>query len=185
MQTDTASVLHEAMGYIRFLHDQVQLLCSPYLQHLPSSPHHLFSSDCGSNEWEEPSQDLRSRGLCLVPVACTAHVGNNNGADFWSPATMNNNISTEDMQLHDVENFSVRSMRRLRVLLIRRKEFFGMDLLFLLARFVIILIFDFYFRLFSFNNLLDYGNLENCSWWLLQKRAHPGPIRFGPGRAWA
>lgn len=32
MQTDTASVLHEAMGYIKFLHDQVHVLCSPYLQ---------------------------------------------------------------------------------------------------------------------------------------------------------
>lgn len=31
-QTDTASVLHEAMGYIKFLHEQVQVLCSPYLQ---------------------------------------------------------------------------------------------------------------------------------------------------------
>lgn len=31
-QTDTASVLYEAMGYIRFLQEQIQVLCSPYLQ---------------------------------------------------------------------------------------------------------------------------------------------------------
>jgi len=30
-QTDAASVLHEAMGYIKFLQDQIQVLCSPYL----------------------------------------------------------------------------------------------------------------------------------------------------------
>lgn len=82
-KTDTASVLHEAMGYIRFLHDQVQVLCSPYLQRLPSLPD-------GEEEKKEEatSNDLRSRGLCLVPMDCTAHVANNNGADFWSPVTM-------------------------------------------------------------------------------------------------
>ncbi|KAL4317900.1 hypothetical protein GQ457_18G016150 [Hibiscus cannabinus] len=78
-KTDTASVLHEAMGYIRFLHDQVQVLCSPYLQHPPNGD-------------EEPGKELKSRGLCLVPVACTLHVANSNGADFWSPAMGNNVI---------------------------------------------------------------------------------------------
>ncbi|OMO63317.1 hypothetical protein COLO4_32577 [Corchorus olitorius] len=84
-KTDTASVLHEAMGYIRFLHDQVQVLCSPYLQHL---------ADDGENLSEESRNDLKSRGLCLVPVACTMHVANSNGADFWSPA-MGNNVTKQ------------------------------------------------------------------------------------------
>ncbi|KAG4945003.1 Transcription factor bHLH113 [Glycine soja] len=38
-KTDTTSVLHEAIGYIRFLHDQVPVLCSPYLESSPSSYH--------------------------------------------------------------------------------------------------------------------------------------------------
>ncbi|WCJ17831.1 basic helix-loop-helix (bHLH) DNA-binding superfamily protein [Euphorbia peplus] len=77
-KTDTASVLHEAMGYIKFLHEQLQVLCSPYLQHLPPEDK--------ENGGEQSINDLRSRGLCLVPVDCTLHVASTNGADFWSPA---------------------------------------------------------------------------------------------------
>ncbi|XP_044481047.1 transcription factor bHLH113-like [Mangifera indica] len=87
-KTDTASVLHEAMGYIRFLHDQVQVLCSPYLQH------HL--PDGGQNGGDEELRtDLKSRGLCLVPVASTVHAANSNGADFWSPAMGNYGSSSK------------------------------------------------------------------------------------------
>lgn len=36
---------------------------------------------------EKPLKDLRSRGLCLVPVSCTQLVGgDNNGAAYWTPA---------------------------------------------------------------------------------------------------
>ncbi|XP_057732452.1 transcription factor bHLH68-like isoform X2 [Arachis stenosperma] len=35
---------------------------------------------------DNKAKDLRSRGLCLVPVSFTQHVGNENGADFWAPA---------------------------------------------------------------------------------------------------
>ncbi|KAJ8763374.1 hypothetical protein K2173_002257 [Erythroxylum novogranatense] len=75
-KTDTASVLHEAMGYIRFRQDQVQVLCSPHL---------LTPALNGGGE--ESGKDLRSRGLCLVPAV---HVANSTGADYCSPATMGN-----------------------------------------------------------------------------------------------
>ncbi|TVU44943.1 hypothetical protein EJB05_04406 [Eragrostis curvula] len=87
-KSDTASVLHEALGYIRFLHDQVQVLSSPYMQRLPASAHAPESSAGTVVEPPRPS-DLRSRGLCLVPIACTEHVagdGHGNGADMWSVA---------------------------------------------------------------------------------------------------
>ncbi|KAF3794299.1 Transcription factor [Nymphaea thermarum] len=117
-KTDTASVLHEAMGYIKFLHDQVQVLSSPYLQLIPSvqrpvstvththmlrcrttfapspslSLSHYMLLCCFSHmkkeapDGEGANYDLRSRGLCLVPVSCTVHVASSNGADFWAPA---------------------------------------------------------------------------------------------------
>lgn len=40
----------------------------------------------------ETRNDLRSKGLCLVPVELTLHVADSNGADFWLSSMMNNNV---------------------------------------------------------------------------------------------
>lgn len=37
---------------------------------------------------EGAQKDLRSRGLCLVPISCTQNVGNETGADYWAPAAL-------------------------------------------------------------------------------------------------
>ncbi|KAK4405189.1 Transcription factor [Sesamum angolense] len=93
-KTDTASVLHEALGYIRFLHDQVQVLCSPYLQCSSSSSEALQGPDDGeSKEGQRKRDDLRSRGLCLIPMELTLHVADSNGADLWSSAAMVDSVS--------------------------------------------------------------------------------------------
>lgn len=73
--TDTACILYEVLGYIRFLHGQVQVLSSPYLQCLlPPASHVPLPAVV------EPS-DLRSRGLCLVPICCSDRV---DGVDVCS-----------------------------------------------------------------------------------------------------
>ncbi|KAK9022612.1 hypothetical protein V6N11_002859 [Hibiscus sabdariffa] len=78
-KTDTASVLLEVIGYIRFLQDQIEALSSPYLG--TASPN-------VRNQQSDNPKDLRSRGLCLVPVSCTTHHAetDNNGAQFWAPS---------------------------------------------------------------------------------------------------
>ncbi|KAK9268332.1 hypothetical protein L1049_000080 [Liquidambar formosana] len=112
-KTDTASVLLEAIGYIRFLQSQIEALSLPYLGSgsgnirqqqsvqgernciFPEDPGQLLNDNCmkrkGASEQdshEEPKKDLRSRGLCLVPVSCTLQVGSDNGADYWAPAAL-------------------------------------------------------------------------------------------------
>ncbi|CAI9753799.1 unnamed protein product [Fraxinus pennsylvanica] len=94
-KTDTASVLSEAIGYIKFLQGQIEALSSPYMRNASRSMGHQQSvqeRDClfpeeSSQNIEDGPKDLRSKGLCLVPVSCTQLVGSDiNGADYWAPA---------------------------------------------------------------------------------------------------
>ncbi|XVF62101.1 hypothetical protein PTKIN_Ptkin08bG0190300 [Pterospermum kingtungense] len=74
-QTDTASVLTEAIGYIQFLHDQVQTLSVPFMKSSQSKLHRTVQV-LGSKEEqakEEQKHDLRSRGLCLVSQSCASY----------------------------------------------------------------------------------------------------------------
>ncbi|KAK1324789.1 hypothetical protein QJS10_CPA01g01067 [Acorus calamus] len=83
-KTDTASVLHEAIEYIKFLHDQVNNLSTPYMKSGPPMQHHHQRSERPKDE-EGPKRDLRSRGLCLVPISSTFAVTSETTADFWTP----------------------------------------------------------------------------------------------------
>ncbi|KAJ7963033.1 Transcription factor bHLH68 [Quillaja saponaria] len=111
-KTDTASVLLEAIGYIRFLQGQIEALSFPYMGNaarnirnqlsvhgerncvFPEDPGQLLNdTSCLkrkgalNQEAQDKSKDLRSRGLCLVPLSCTQHVGSDqNGADYWAQA---------------------------------------------------------------------------------------------------
>ncbi|KAA3457522.1 transcription factor bHLH110-like protein [Gossypium australe] len=83
-KTDTASVLTEAIGYIQFLHDQVETLSVPFMKSSQSKLYRTRQMSCYENNYrelkltafsshrqglkeEEQKPDLRSRGLCLVP----------------------------------------------------------------------------------------------------------------------
>uniref|UniRef100_A0A0D3FXE8 BHLH domain-containing protein n=2 Tax=Oryza TaxID=4527 RepID=A0A0D3FXE8_9ORYZ len=76
-KTDTASVLQEASGYIKFLHQQLEVLSSPYMR-APPVP--------GAAPEDPDHYSLRNRGLCLVPVDQTLQLTQSNGADLWAPA---------------------------------------------------------------------------------------------------
>ncbi|XP_062190473.1 transcription factor bHLH123-like isoform X2 [Phragmites australis] len=84
-KTDTASVLYEAINYIKWLHEQVQLLSDPYMKTSSSKEYNTWGG-LDRKEKSETEIDLRSRGLCLVPVSCTPQMyRDNNGLDYWTP----------------------------------------------------------------------------------------------------
>jgi hypothetical protein len=58
-------------------HDSLHIFVKIYV--------YIFIGSCLQDNQDQP-KDLRSRGLCLVPVSCTQHVGSDNGADYWAPA---------------------------------------------------------------------------------------------------
>ncbi|CAN0861600.1 Transcription factor bHLH110 [Linum grandiflorum] len=81
-KTDTASVLTEAIGYIQFLHDQVQTLSVPYMRSTSNNkPTRTFmlrsSRDQNDYQYQHQHQhqkeDLKSRGLCLVPQSFASY----------------------------------------------------------------------------------------------------------------
>ncbi|XP_062013356.1 transcription factor bHLH112-like isoform X2 [Rosa rugosa] len=83
-KTDTASVLHEAIEYIKFLHDQVGVLSTPYMKNGAPMQHQQGCDKLKEAE-QEGKHDLKSRGLCLVPISSTFPVANETTADFWTP----------------------------------------------------------------------------------------------------
>ncbi|KAJ9560083.1 hypothetical protein OSB04_005243 [Centaurea solstitialis] len=84
-KTDTASVLMEAIGYIKFLQNQVETLSVPYMNSTPKA--NRTSSRGGSIKDinEETKRDLRSRGLCLVPLSCLSYVTYGGGSIWATP----------------------------------------------------------------------------------------------------
>ncbi|XP_055809347.1 transcription factor bHLH123-like isoform X2 [Solanum dulcamara] len=85
-KTDTASVLSEAIEYIKFLHDQIGALSAPYMKS-GASMQHQQSRNKSEDVGEGRSKDLRNQGLCLVPISSTFPITHETTVDLWTPNT--------------------------------------------------------------------------------------------------
>lgn len=83
-KTDTASVLMEAIGYIKFLQNQVETLSVPYMKSSRNRAKKMQGGIGDVNGEEEGTRDLRTRGLCLVPLSCLSYV-TDGGGGVWAP----------------------------------------------------------------------------------------------------
>ncbi|KAG9453624.1 hypothetical protein H6P81_006528 [Aristolochia fimbriata] len=82
-KTDTASVLQEATIYIKLLQEQIQVLSNPYFRYRSSHPSQ------GTSGGGEDGYDLRSRGLCLVPISSTLNLAKEAGSINRCPSGRN------------------------------------------------------------------------------------------------
>ncbi|CAA3016655.1 transcription factor bHLH110 isoform X1 [Olea europaea subsp. europaea] len=82
-KTDTASVLMEATGYIKFLQNQVETLSVPYMKSSRNKTSRATKGVSTDDENEEPKRDLRSRGLCLVPLSSLSYITDGVGGAVW------------------------------------------------------------------------------------------------------
>ncbi|XP_010434190.1 PREDICTED: transcription factor bHLH103-like [Camelina sativa] len=75
-KTDTASVLQDAIEYIKFLQEQIieKVSSDPHLNSRGSGEQKQWSGKSSNSTHDQgcsPRQDLRSRGLCLMPISST------------------------------------------------------------------------------------------------------------------
>ncbi|KAL2495208.1 transcription factor bHLH [Forsythia ovata] len=82
-KTDTASVLQEAIEYIKFLHDQVSVLSTPYMKNV-APPVQRQQPASKLKDQQGSKHDLKSQGLCLVPISSTFPISAENTTDFWT-----------------------------------------------------------------------------------------------------
>ncbi|XP_076887615.1 transcription factor bHLH112-like [Bidens hawaiensis] len=83
-KTDTASVLHEAIEYIKLLHDQVNVLSTPYMKNGATMQVQQMNVKLKDNHEGVKQQDLKSRGLCLVPISSTFPVASEAAPEYWT-----------------------------------------------------------------------------------------------------
>ncbi|XP_054824968.1 transcription factor bHLH110-like isoform X2 [Prosopis cineraria] len=74
-KTNTASVLDETVGYIHFLHGQIQTLSISYMKSSKTKRLRTLQ-DFREEKSRESKPDLRSRGLCLVPLSYASYIHN-------------------------------------------------------------------------------------------------------------
>ncbi|RXI09890.1 hypothetical protein DVH24_027491 [Malus domestica] len=104
-KTDTASVLMEAIGYIKFLQNQVETLSVPYMKSSRNmTSKTILQGGMAEINGNGETRDLRSRGLCLVPLSCMSYVtgdvrgGGGGCGDVWPTTNFGEGLNINEWQ---------------------------------------------------------------------------------------